>query len=196
VIFSRTPSCDIQGQTSRKSEPSYPCIYPSSLDNFAIMKPVDIAKLFISCVVPLLAGAAGALFTTADSLNNWYAKLNKPAFNPPNWLFGPVWTTLYILMGIAAFLVWRKGLDNKPVRLALVWFLVQLALNALWTPLFFGLHSPLLALADIVLLLGAIVLTVFYFLKVSRPAGLLLVPYLAWVTFATSLNFAIYLLNR
>ena len=200
MIFSHTPACDTQGQasrrTNRKSETGYPCICPSSLDNFAIMRPVNTAKLFISCVVPLLAGAAGALFTTADSLNNWYAKLNKPAFNPPNWLFGPVWTTLYILMGIAAFLVWRKGLDNKPARLALICFVLQLALNALWTPLFFGLHSPLLALADIVLLLGAIVLTVFYFLKVSRSAGLLLVPYLVWVTFATSLNFAIYLLNR
>ena len=159
------------------------------------MKLVNIAKLIVSLAVPLLVGFLGSLFTTADSLNNWYANLNKPSFNPPDWIFGPVWTTLYVLMGIAAFLVWRKGLDNKLVRLAFILFVIQLALNALWSPLFFGLRSPLFGLIDIVLLLAAIVLTIIYFFKISLWPGLLLIPYIAWVSFATVLNTAIYILN-
>ena len=160
------------------------------------MKLANPAKLIVSCTVPTLVGVAGSFFTTADSLNNWYAKLNKPPFNPPDWVFGPVWTTLYILMGIAAFLVWREGLDNKLVRLALLCFVVQLALNALWTPLFFGLRSPLAGLIDIVLLLSAIDLTTILFLRISKPAGLLLAPYILWILFATILNASIFLLNR
>ena len=144
----------------------------------------------------MLVGIMGSLFTTADSLGNWYANLNKPAFNPPNWIFGPVWTMLYIMMGISAFLVWRKGLDDKVVRIALACFIVQLILNAIWTPLFFGLHSPLLGLIVITLLLNAIIVTIFAFSKISRPAALLLIPYLAWVSFATVLNASLYLLNR
>jgi tryptophan-rich sensory protein len=160
------------------------------------MKPVNIVKLVICCAVPLLVGLMGSLFMTVDSLGNWYANLNKPAFNPPGWVFGPVWTTLYIMMGISAFLVWRKGLDSKLVRVALACFIVQLILNAIWTPLFFGLHSPLAGLIDIVLLLSAIDLTVILFLRISKPAALLLVPYGLWVLFATILNASIYLLNR
>jgi tryptophan-rich sensory protein len=160
------------------------------------MKPVNIAKLVVSCAVPFLVGLMGSLFTTPDSLGIWYANLHKPFFNPPDWIFGPVWTTLYIRMGVSAFLVWRKGLDNKIVRIALICFIVQLFLNAIWTPLFFGLRSPLLGLIDIVLLLNAIIVTVSAFSKISRPAALLLIPYLAWVSFATVLNASIYLLNR
>jgi tryptophan-rich sensory protein len=160
------------------------------------MKLGNLAKLIVSLGVPTLVGLAGALFTTPDSLGNWYANLNKPSFNPPNWIFGPVWTTLYIMMGISAYLVWRKGLDSKPIRIVLVCFIVQLILNAIWTPLFFGLHSPLLGLIDIILLLNAIIVTVYAFSKISRPAALLLIPYLAWVSFATVLNASIYLLNR
>ena len=160
------------------------------------MKPVNIVKLVVSCAVPFLVGLMGSLFTTADSLGNWYANLHKPFFNPPSWIFGPVWTTLYIMMGISAYLVLQKGLDNKPVRVALVCFIIQLFLNAIWTPLFFGLHSPVLGLIDIVLLLNAIIVTVFAFSKISRPATLLLIPYLAWVAFATILNASIYFLNR
>ena len=160
------------------------------------MKPMNIVKLVVSCAVPLLVGIMGSLFTTADTLGNWYANLNKPPFNPPDWIFGPVWTTLYIMMGISAFLVWRKGLDDKIVRIALGCFIVQLFLNAIWTPLFFGLHSPLLGLIDIVLLVNAVIVTIFTFSKISRPASLLLIPYLAWVSFATILNASLYLLNR
>jgi translocator protein len=160
------------------------------------MKLNNPAKLVICIVVPFLVGVAGSFFTATDTLNNWYANLNKPLFNPPSWLFGPVWTTLYIMMGIAAFLVWRKGLDDKPVRIALLFFIIQLVLNGIWTPLFFGLHSPLLGLIDIILLLIAVILTVFYFLKISLPAALLLIPYLAWLTYATVLNTSLYILNR
>jgi tryptophan-rich sensory protein len=160
------------------------------------MKPVNIVKLVICCAVPLLVGIMGSLLMTADTLGNWYANLHKPFFNPPIWIFGPVWTTLYIMMGISAYLVWRKGLDSKIVRIALGCFIVQFFLNAIWTPLFFGLRSPMLGLIDIVLLLNAIIVTVFAFSKISRPAALLLVPYLVWVSFATILNASIYLLNR
>jgi len=160
------------------------------------MKPVNIIKLVISCAVPFLIGLIGESFTTADTLGNWYANLHKPAFNPPDWIFGPVWTTLYIMMGISAFLIWRKGLDSKPVRIVLVCFIVQLFLNAIWAPLFFGLHSPLLGLIDIFLLLNAIIVTVFAFFQISRSAALLLIPYLAWVSFAAVLNASIYFLNR
>jgi len=160
------------------------------------MKPVNIIKLVISCAVPFLIGLMGSLFTTADTLGNWYADLDKPFFNPPNWIFGPVWATLYIMMGISAYLVWQKDINSKAVRIVLVCFIVQPFLNAIWTPLFFGLHSPLLGLIDIVLLLNAIIVTVFAFFQISRPAALLLIPYLAWVSFATILNASIYLLNR
>jgi translocator protein len=160
------------------------------------MKPVNIVKLVACCVVPILIGIVGSFFTTADTLSDWYANLNKPFFNPPNWIFGPVWTTLYIMMGISAFLIWRKGLDDKVVRIALICFVIQLFLNAIWTPLFFGLRWPLLGLIDIVLLLNAVIVTIFVFSKISRPAALLLIPYLAWVSFATVLNASLYFLNR
>ena len=160
------------------------------------MKIANVVRLVVSLVVPLLVGFLGSFFTTAESLNNWYANLNKPWFNPPDWIFGPVWTTLYILMGIAAFLVWRKGLDNKLVRLALILFVIQLILNAFWSALFFGLRCPLCGLIDIALLLVAIVLTIIYFFKISLWPALLLIPYLGWVSFAAVLNAAIYISNR
>jgi benzodiazapine receptor len=160
------------------------------------MKRSDIAKLVVSIAVPLVVGVFGSLFTTADSLNNWYAGLKKPPFNPPDWVFGPVWTTLYIMMGISAFLVWRKGLDNKIVRIALACYIVQLALNTIWTPLFFGLNSPLLGLIDIVLLLNAIIVTIYVFFQISRPSAILLIPYFIWVSFATVLNASLFFLNR
>lgn len=125
----------------------------------------------------------------------WYAQLIKPAWNPPSWVFGPVWTILYALMGIAAWLVWRRGgwrTQSFPLGL----FLIQLALNALWTPLFFGFHRPDLALVDIVTLWLAITATLAAFWPIHRGAALLLAPYLAWVSFASFLNFSIWQLNR
>ena len=124
----------------------------------------------------------------------WYASLNKPSWNPPAWIFGPVWTLLYTMMAVAAWLVWRRGgfaVHRKP----LACFLVQLALNAAWTPLFFGLHQPGWAFAEIVLLWLAIVATLAAFWRVHRPAAWLLVPYLAWVSFATFLNFTLWQMN-
>ncbi len=159
------------------------------------MSGSSIIRLIIACAVSLSAGLIGPL-VVAGNFTTWYSTIEKPAFTPPNWVFGPVWTILYLLMGIAAFLVWQKGLGGAAVKVALIWFLVQLALNASWTPVFFGLHHIGLALVVIVLLWAAIVMTIFYFLRVSRPAGALLIPYLLWVSFATILNASIWHLNR
>jgi benzodiazapine receptor len=136
------------------------------------------------------AASTGALVT----MGQWFADLNKPSWNPPSWVFGPVWTLLYIAMAVAAWLVWRTG-GWKLRAPALTAFMVQWLLNALWTPLFFGLHRVDLALVDIVLMWLAIAATIAMFYRISKPAAYLLVPYLAWVTFATALNFAIWRLN-
>jgi len=155
----------------------------------------DIWKLVVSIIASLAAGAIGSIFTRS-AIPTWYATLEKPAFNPPNWLFAPVWTLLYILMGIAAFLVWRKGLENRQVRIALIVFLVQLVLNALWSVVFFGLESPLYGVVVIAALWVAIMFTTLMFYGISRVAGGLMLPYLLWVTFAAVLNESIWLLNR
>lgn len=158
----------------------------------ASLKPWQ--KLIIALGLPQLAGALGSL-STYSNIKSWYQFLERPALAPPNWVFGPVWTTLYVLMGIAAFLVWREGLRKTAVRKALVIFCFQLALNALWSVLFFGLQSPLLGLYGIAALWLAIALNIRLFYKVSPAAGLLLLPYLAWVSFASYLNYMIYALN-
>jgi len=154
-----------------------------------------VLKLLICLAVVLLAGGIGSLATT-KAIPTWYKGLNKPSFNPPDWLFGPAWTTLYLLMAVAAFLVWKHGLGAAGVKLALAVFLAQLLLNALWSILFFGLRSPLLGLVDIIVLWLAILATIVLFFRVSIPAGVLLLPYIAWVTFAAVLNAAILRLNR
>jgi tryptophan-rich sensory protein len=136
------------------------------------------------------AAAIGGFFLPGE----WYASLRKPTWNPPNWIFGPVWTALYAIMGFAAWLVWRRG-GFAGNRLALSIFLTQLFLNALWSPLFFGLHRPALAFGEIVLLWLAVLSTVVAFWRTQPLASMLLVPYLAWVTFASALNFAIWRLN-
>ena len=128
------------------------------------------------------------------STQGWYAGLTKPSWNPPAWVFGPAWTLLYVLMAIAAWLVWREG-GWKGQRLALGLFLLQWLLNALWTPLFFGMHRSGLAVAEIILLWLALAATLWPFWRVRRVAGVLLVPYLAWVTFAAALNFTLWRLN-
>lgn len=136
------------------------------------------------------ASAVGALFMPGE----WYAALNKPAWNPPGWIFGPVWTALYAMMAVAAWLVWQRGgfaVQRRPLGL----FLAQLALNALWTPLFFGLRQPGVAFAEIILLWLAILATLLAFRPVSRAAAWLLVPYLAWVSFAAVLNGTLWRLN-
>jgi len=153
-----------------------------------------LIRTLFSLVLCLSAGAIGSFFTVA-AIPEWYATLQKPSFSPPNWVFGPAWTLLYILMAIAVAMVWQKGLRNPPVRKALVFFLLQLILNTFWSCLFFGLRSPLYGLVDILFLWGMILVTIAQFSKVSVPAALLLVPYLLWVTFATGLNLGIFLLN-
>jgi len=151
-------------------------------------------KLIASIIACQLAGVIGSVFTT-PAIPTWYAALAKPPFTPPSWLFAPAWITLYLLMGISASIVWRVGLDQKRVRTALILFLVQLVLNALWSVAFFGLQSPLSGIIVIVLLWAAILLTILKFFRISTPAGALLVPYIAWVTFAATLNAYIYVLN-
>ena len=151
-------------------------------------------KLIASILICEAVGLISVPFTIA-SIPTWYATLNKPIFSPPNWLFAPAWTTLYLMMGISAYLVWVKGLKNKKVRTALFYFLIQLVFNFFWSALFFGLHSPLLALIDIFLLWLAIVVTMIKFYQISKPASYLLVPYLLWVSFAALLNFSIVILN-
>ena len=154
----------------------------------------NAAKLITCIVVPQLVGLTAGL-ATASSVGTWYPELLKPAFNPPGWVFGPVWVALYLAMGVAAYLVWKIGRDAPGVSLALGVFLVQLALNWIWSFLFFGLQSPLLALIEIVALWLAIAATTVLFLRLSKPAGALLLPYLLWVSFAAVLNFEIWRLN-
>jgi benzodiazapine receptor len=154
-----------------------------------------VLRLLASFGLVFLAAAIGGS-ATSRTVSSWYDKLAKPAFNPPNWLFGPAWTVLYILMALAAFLVWNRGLAVPGVKIALALFLVQLVLNALWSVFFFGMRSPLLGLVDIVPLWLAILTTTILFFRVAATAGWLLVPYLAWVSFATALNAAVLRLNR
>ena len=153
-------------------------------------------KLVVACVVSFGAALAGSLLAAGSDTPGWYDNLEKPFFTPPGWLFGPVWTLLYLSMGVAAFLVWRRGLQSKTVRVALAWFLAQLVLNALWTPVFFGFHRIGWSVVVILSLWLAIVGTIWRFREVSKGAALLLCPYLLWVSFAAVLNVSIWLLNR
>jgi benzodiazapine receptor len=153
-----------------------------------------LSRLVSAIVVCQLAGVVGSLFTVS-SIPTWYAGLEKPFFAPPNWLFAPVWIFLYALMGVSLYIVWNQGTSKAAVRTAMYTFGVQLVLNALWSALFFGLESPLLGLVGIVALWVAIVVTIFRFYRVSKKAGLLLLPYIVWVTIATILNLSIWLLN-
>ncbi len=156
---------------------------------------MEALKLLFCIAVCQLAGLIGAL-ATMRSLSGWYVGINKPSFNPPGWVFAPVWTILYTLMGIAAWLVWRKGLANGTVKVALTLFLIQLVLNSAWTFIFFGARQPLYAFMEIIVLLAVIVCTMVWFFRISTPAGALMVPYVLWVSFASVLNFSIWWLNR
>ena len=134
---------------------------------------------------------------TQEGVETWYKTVEKPVFNPPNWVFAPVWTTLYILMGLAAGLVWgRIGEQPETVKKGLTFFGIQLALNALWSYLFFGLHNPLLALIEIILLWLMIYETFLQFNKINKLSGYIFILYLLWVTFATVLNASIWWINR
>jgi len=159
------------------------------------MNGSNVLKLIASLAVVLAADAIGSL-ATMKAIPTWYRGLAKPSFNPPDWLFGPAWTVLYLLMAVAAFLVWKQGIGTPGVKLALVAFLVQLVLNVLWSVFFFGLRSPLGGLVDIVLLWLSILATIVLFFRVSSTAGILLLPYIAWVSFAALLNAAVLRLNH
>jgi benzodiazapine receptor len=159
------------------------------------MKLNIVIKFIVCLVVTFSAGFIGSLFTRT-AISGWYSNLNKPFFTPPDWLFGPVWTGLYLLMAVSAFLIWQKGLANPAVKTALVLFLLQLILNLLWSPIFFGLKMPLLAFIEILLLCAAIILTILAFARISIFASVLLLPYILWTCFAAVLNFSIWLLNR
>ena len=160
-----------------------------------IMKVTMVVKLVVCLVLTFSAAILGSL-STRNAVGDWYANLNKPSFTPPGWLFGPVWTALYVLMAVSAAIVWDKGLDKAAVRIALALFLVQLILNGLWTPLFFGLRMPLVAFIEILLLWVAVGLTILVFARVSLAAAMLLMPYILWTSFAAVLNLSIWLLNR
>jgi tryptophan-rich sensory protein len=158
-----------------------------------MQKIVRIASAVSTCViVGYLSG-----MVTRDSITTWYPTLVKPIFNPPNWIFAPVWSLLYIMMGIAAGMIWnRLELDESNVKKAMKFFVIQLGLNALWSYLFFGLHNPLLALVEIIILWLMIFETYNQFKFIDKAAARLLLPYLAWVSFATILNGSIWWLNK
>ena len=151
-------------------------------------------KLIVSIIIPQAVGLLGSIATTS-SVRDWYPTLNKPAFNPPSWLFAPVWTLLFLLMGIALYLIWKKGIETPGVKEVLIFFGAQLVLNILWSIFFFGLRSPLLGLIDIIPLVVLIYLTFIKFKQIDPTAGYLLLPYLAWTSFATILNLSLLILN-
>ncbi|MBI2075673.1 MAG: tryptophan-rich sensory protein [Candidatus Aenigmarchaeota archaeon] len=159
-----------------------------------------LQKAIVSIFIAEGAGIIGSLFTFS-AIGTWYAGLNKPFFSPPNWIFGPAWTILYALMGVAAALVWdakskgkkKSGFVTKKDALAV--YGIQLLLNVLWSLLFFGLRSPYLAVIEITALWVAVAATIFYFNRISRTAAILLVPYILWVSFAAMLNYSVWMLN-
>lgn len=154
-----------------------------------------IAKLLLSILFCQVVGIVAAAITL-PAVATWYESLHKPAFTPPNWLFGSVWPVLYLLMGISFYIIWDKGLKKRRVKDALLAFFIQLYLNFMWLLLFFGLRSPSSALIDIVLLCLAIAVTIILFWKLSKTAGALLITYILWVSYAAVLNLSVYMLNR
>lgn len=158
------------------------------------MRQMDLLKLAASLGGSYLAAAIGSFFTT-PKIPTWYASLARPDFAPPDWVFGPVWTILYTMMGISAYLVWREGLADPRVKAALAVFALQLTVNVSWSAAFFGFRSPLAGLAVILILWGLIALNIQRFRGISRTAGALLIPYILWVSFAAILNFEIWRLN-
>lgn len=166
-----------------------------------LIKKIDfimnkISRILIVVVTCLAVGYFSGM-VTREAISTWYPTLIKPSFNPPNWVFAPVWSLLYIMMGVSAGLVWNRiEVDRKTIKRALQFFAIQLALNALWSYLFFGLKNPMLALLEIALLWLFIYETFLQFVKINKIAGYLLLPYLSWVSFAALLNLSIYWLNR
>ncbi len=157
-------------------------------------KGIRILKLIVSILICQGAGLVGSVFTS-PAIPTWYATLQKPSFDPPNWVFAPAWILLFLLMGISLYLIWSKRLEDKEVKIAIVIFSSQLVLNILWSFLFFGFKSPLYAFIEIIILWLAILATIISFYRISRTAAYLLLPYILWVSFASVLNFSIMILN-
>lgn len=158
------------------------------------MTAKNIGRLIISILLSQAAGIIGSVFT-APSIPTWYPTLAKPSFNPPNWIFAPAWLTLYTLMGIAFYRVWTSGVGKKQIKMATIVFIAQLALNAAWSIIFFGAHNLSLAFLGIIVLLAFIVWTMRLFGRIDKIAAYLLIPYLAWVGFASVLNYSLWRLN-
>ncbi len=154
----------------------------------------NTAKLIIAILIPLTIGFTSGFFT-AGNVSGWFQTIQKPSWNPPSWIFGPVWTTLYILMGIALFLVWKSDATESVKRTAIILFAAQLVFNFFWSLIFFEMHQPGWAFAEIVVMWVLILLTIFSFGKISSLAAWLLVPYISWVSFASILNYTIWRLN-
>ena len=151
-------------------------------------------KFIISILLPMIIGGISGSFTSA-SINTWYVTLNKPWFNPPNWIFGPVWTLLYLMMGIAFYMIWKSEAVNAVKQTAVILFAAQLLVNFLWSLIFFYLKQPGWAMIDIILMWILIVATIFSFGKISSTAAWLMLPYICWVSFAMILNFYLWKLN-
>jgi len=151
-------------------------------------------KLVIAILIPVAVGATAGFFT-ATGAGSWYQTIQKPTWNPPGWIFGPVWTTLYIMMGIALFLVWKSGAAEGLKKTAITLFAIQLVLNFFWSFIFFKMEQPGWAFAEIIAMWVFILLTIFAFAKVNTTAAWLLVPYISWVSFASILNYTIWKLN-
>jgi len=158
------------------------------------MKIKSYPRLIFSIILIEIIGSIGAIATT-PAIPGWYASIAKPFFTPPSWVFGPVWTTLFFLMGFALYLIWQEGMNKKPVKCAVKIFSIQMFLNVLWSFLFFGMQNPLLGLIEIVILWIVILITIIKFYKVSKPAAYMMIPYICWVTIATALNLAVWILN-
>ena len=155
---------------------------------------MNYKKLIISILILQLAGFIGSLFTIS-SVNTWYAVLEKPALNPPSWIFGPVWIALYVLIGIAFYLIWQKAFNSTRNRRVFLLFFVHIFLNGIWSILFFGAQNILFAFVDIVAVLATLIILMSLFWKIDRRATYLFIPYLAWVSFATYLNYSLLVLN-
>lgn len=155
---------------------------------------INLSKLIPSLILPLVIGLSSG-FLTVQSINGWYSTINKPFLNPPNWIFGPVWTLLYLSMGLSLYIFWMEKKPAKHKRYGYRFFILQLLVNFLWSILFFNYHSPLVALIDIGLLIFLISLNIAYFWRINKLSAYILLPYLIWVCFAAYLNLAIFLIN-
>jgi len=159
-----------------------------------IEKKVNLKRLIISLVLPQVAGIIGSIFTTT-AISTWYAPLLKASFSPPNWIFGPVWFLLYVLMGISIYLIWQEIEKNERAKSAIIFFGIHLIFNTTWSIVFFGLHKPGLALVNILIIWLFIILLMVKFWYIKKWSTYLLVPYLLWVSFAGVLNYFIWFLN-